>query len=176
MERTMKNPKSMIPDGQIERSILMIRGQKVIMDSDLAMLYGVETRRLNEQVKRNPERFPEDFMFRLSPTEGENLKSHFATSRKGWGGRRSSPYVFTEHGAIMAAGVLNTVKAIEVSVYVVRAFIRIREYLATHRQLAQKLAELERRIGIHDEAIQALIDTIHRLMTPPVEPKRRIGF
>jgi hypothetical protein len=172
----MKDHNAIIPEGQIERSILMIRGQKVIMDSDLAMLYGVETRRLNEQVKRNPDRFPEDFMFRLSAAEFENLKSHFATSREGWGGRRSFPYAFTEHGAIMAASVLNTAKAIEVSVYVVRAFIRIREYLATHKQLAQKLAELERKIGTHDQAIQTLIDAIHRLMTPLVQPKRRIGF
>ena len=154
----------------------MIRGQKVIMDADLAILYGVETRRLNEQVKRNSDRFPEDFMFRLSVAEFENLKSHFATSSVGWGGRRSLPYAFTEHGAIMAASVLNTTKAVEVSVYVVRAFVRIREYLATHKQLANKLVELERKIGTHDQAIQSLMDAIHRLMTPPVKPKRRIGF
>ena len=95
----MKDQKALIPEGQIERSILMIRDQKVIMDSDLAILYGVETRRLNEQVKRNSDRFPEDFMFRLSATEFENLKSHFATSSVGWGGRRSLPYAFTEQGA-----------------------------------------------------------------------------
>jgi len=172
----MKNHKSLIPEGQIERSILMIRGQKVIMDSDLAILYGVETRRLNEQVKRNSDRFPEDFMFRLSAAEFENLKSHFATSSAGWGGRRSLPYAFTEHGAIMAASVLNTTKAIEVSVYVVRAFVKIREYLATHKQLAHKLVELERKIGTHDQAIQSLMDAIHRLMMPPVKPNRRIGF
>jgi phage regulator Rha-like protein len=172
----MKNQKALIPEGQIERSILMIRGQKVIMDSDLAILYGVETRRLNEQVKRNTDRFPEDFMFRLTVEEFENLKSHFATSSASWGGRRSLPYAFTEHGAIMVASILNTAKAIEVSVYVVRAFIRIREYLATHKQLAQKLAELEQKIGTHDQAIQSLIDAIHQLMAPPVKPKRRIGF
>ena len=172
----MKNHKSLIPEGQIEQSILMIRGQKVIMDSDLAILYGVETRRLNEQVKRNPDRFPEDFMFRLSAAEFENLKSHFATSSASWGGRRSLPYAFTEHGAIMAASVLNTTKAIEVSVYVVRAFVRIREYLANHKQLAHKLVELERKIGTHDQALQSLIDAIHRLMMPPIKPKRGIGF
>jgi hypothetical protein len=146
------------------------------MDSDLAILYGVETRRLNEQVKRNSDRFPEDFMFRLSAAEFEDLKSHFATSSAGWGGRRSLPYAFTEHGAIMAASVLNTTKAIEVSVYVVRAFVRIREYLAAHKQLAHKLVELERKIGTHDQAIQSLIDAIHRLMMPPIKPKRGIGF
>ena len=172
----MKNHKSLIPEGQIERSILMIRGQKVIMDADLAILYGVETRRLNEQVKRNSERFPEDFMFRLSVAEFDNLKSHFATSSAGWGGRRSLPYAFTEHGAIMAASVLNTTKAVEVSVYVVRAFVRIREYLAANKKLANKLLELERKIGTHDQAIQSLIDAIHRLMMPPVKPKGRIGY
>jgi len=172
----MKDHKALIPEGQIERSILMIRGQKVIIDSDLAILYGVETRRLNEQVKRNSDRFPEDFMFRLSAAEFENLKSHFAISSAGWGGRRSLPNAFTEHGAIMAASVLNTAKAIEVSVYVVRAFVRIREYLASHKQLAQKLAELERKIGTHDQAIQSLMDAIHRLMAPPVHKRRQIGF
>jgi hypothetical protein len=172
----MKNHISLIPERQIERSILMIRGQKVIMDYDLAILYGVETRRLNEQVKRNSNRFPEDFMFRLFAAEFENLKSHFATSSGGWGGRRSFPYAFTEHGAIMAASVLNTTKAIEVSVYVVRAFVRIREYLATHKQLAHKLVDLERKIGTHDQAIQSLMDAIHRLMMAPVQQKRRIGF
>jgi phage regulator Rha-like protein len=136
----------------------------------------VETRRLNEQVKRNSDRFPEDFMFRLSAVEFENLKSHFATSSAGWGGRRSLPYAFTEHGAIMTASVLNTTKAIEVSVYVVRAFVRIREYLATHKQLAQKLAELERKIGTHDQAIQSLMDAIHRLMAPAAHQRRQIGF
>jgi len=117
----MNSHKSLIPEGQIERSILMIRGQKVIMDVDLAMLYGVETRCLNEQVKRNAERFPEDFMFRLTTAEFEGLKSHFAISSASWGGRRSLPYAFTEHGAIMAASVLDTAKAVEVSIYVVRA-------------------------------------------------------
>ncbi len=172
----MNSHKPLILEGHIERSILVIRGQKVIMDVDLAMLYGVETRRLNEQVKRNAERFPEDFMFRLTSAEFEDLKSHFATSSASWGGRRSLPYAFTEHGAIMAASVLNTAKAVEVSIYVVRAFIRIREYLATHKQLASKLIELERKIGTHDQAIQSLIDAIHRLMMPPAKPKRKIGY
>jgi phage regulator Rha-like protein len=109
-------------------------------------------------------------------TEFDNLKSHFATSSAGWGGRRSFPCAFTEHGAIMAASVLNTAKAIEVTVYVVRAFVRIREYLATHKQLAQKLAELERKIGTHDQAIQSLMDAIHRLMAPLAHKRHQIGF
>jgi ORF6N domain len=129
-----------------------------------------------EQVKRNSERFPEDFMFQLSTDEFEYLKSHFATSSSGWGGPRKRPFAFTEHGAIMAASVLNTTKAIEVSVYVVRAFVRIREYLATHKQLVHKLTELERKIEIHDEEIRTLINTIRRLMEPQKTKRRRIGF
>lgn len=118
----MEKKKVTIPNGHVEQLILVIRGQKVILDTDLAGLYGVETRRLNEQVKRNADRFPEDFMFQLSLEEFEILKSQFAISTSRRGGRRKCPFAFTEHGAIMAAGVLNTPKASDVSVYVVRAF------------------------------------------------------
>jgi hypothetical protein len=172
----MKNKKVMIPNGNVEQLILLIRGQKVILDADLAGLYGVETRRLNEQVKRNADRFPEDFMFQLSLEEFDILKSQFAISTPRWGGRRKRPFAFTEHGAIMAAGVLNTPKAIDVSVYVVRAFVRLREYLATHKELAHKLVELEKKLDTHDEAIQSLIMAIRRLMEPPKTKRRRIGF
>jgi hypothetical protein len=172
----MKNKKVMIPNGNVEQLILLIRGQKVILDADLAGLYGVETRRLNEQVKRNADRFPEDFMFQLSLEEFEILKSQFAISTPHWGGRRKHPFAFTEHGAIMAAGVLNTPKAIDVSVYVVRAFVRLREYLATHKELAHKLVELEKKLDTHDEAIQSLIMAIRRLMEPPKTKRQRIGF
>jgi len=168
---------SVVPVERIERSIFLIRGEKVILDADLAELYGVETRRLNEQVRRNIERFPHDFMFQLSPEEFSNLKSHFATSRSGWGGRRKLPFAFTEHGAIMAASVLNTSRAVEMSVFVVRAFVRLRSMLATHKALAAKVGELERILTTHDEQIIALIQAIKRLMTPPEPPKkRRIGF
>ena len=142
---------------QIESRILLIRCHKVIVDSDLADLYGVPTKRLNEQVKRNPVRFPVDFMFQLTPEETVNLRSHLATSKQRRGGRRYRPYAFTEHGVIMAASVLNTHRAIEVSVYVVRAFVKLREMLRTHKELAQKLSELEKRIEGHDQEIMALI-------------------
>ena len=166
-----------MPVERIESRILVLRGHRVIMDVDLAELYGVEAKRLNEQVKRNIERFPEDFMFQLTPEEFSNLKSHFATSSSGWGGKRKLPYVFTEHGAIMAANVLNSQRAIEASVYVVRAFVRLRNLLATNKKLMYKLSELEKRLDSHDETIQALITAIRELMEPlSSEPKNRIGF
>jgi hypothetical protein len=120
-----------------------------MLDSDLAELYGVTTKRLNEQVKRNRQRFPADFMFQLTSDEATNLRSRIATSKQGRGGRRYRPYAFTEHGAIMAASVLNSYRAIEVSIYVARAFVKLREMLRTHKELARKLAELEKRIGFH---------------------------
>jgi hypothetical protein len=162
---------------EIKEAIFEIRGEKVILDSDLAALYGVETRRLNEQIKRNISRFPPDFMFQLSEEEFESLKSHFAISSMGWGGRRKLPYAFTEHGAIMAASVLNTPRAVEMSVYVVRAFVRLRAVLATHKQLSAKVTELEKRLTSHDEHIQTIIEAIKRLMTTTQMTKtRKIGF
>lgn len=172
----MKNKKVLISSGQIEQKIVLIRDQKVLLDADLAELYGVTTKRLNEQVKRNVDRFPPDFMFQLDEDELVILRSHFATSKSGRGGRRYLPYAFTEHGAIMVASVLNTSRAIEISIYVVRAFVRLREYLSSHKELAHKLAELEKKLDTHDEAIQSLIMAIHRLMEPPGVKRRRIGF
>ena len=172
----MKRIESPVPIARIQQAILLIRGKRVMLDADLARLYGVSTKRLNEQVKRNQDRFPEDFMFRLNPTEASNLRSHFATSEKRRGGRRYAPYAFTEHGAIMLAAVLNTPRAIEVSVFVVRAFIRLREILATHKVLANKLAELERKIETHDKAIQSIVSAIRQLMTVPERPPKKIGF
>lgn len=161
----------------IEHMILVVRGQRVILDSDLAKLYGVTTKRLNEQVKRNAGRFPADFMLQLTATERRVLRSQSATSKPGSGGRRYAPQVFTEHGAIMAASVLNSPKAIKVSVYVVRAFVKLREFLSTHRELAAKLSELEHKVDHHDQQIVALIDAIRELMEPPPEPKRKpIGY
>jgi hypothetical protein len=155
----------------------VIRGDRVILDSDLAELYGVETRRLNEQVKRNRGRFPQDFMFQLSPDEFEGLKSHFATSRSGWGGRRKLPFAFTEHGAIMAASVLNTPQAVDMSIFVVRAFVRLRSFLATHKELAIKVTELEKKLTAHDEQILTIVEAIKQLMSlPPPVKKRPIGF
>jgi len=158
----------------VDNLIIEIRGQKVILDSDLAALYEVETKRLNEQVKRNIERFPEDFMFQLTNEEVTILKSQIATSR--WGGRRTRPYVFTEHGAIMAASVLNTPKAVEMSVYIVRAFIKMRTFLTQYKELAQKVAEFETKLGKHDEAIVSIINAVKQLMEPPKPKKKVIGF
>src|SRR5215813_4541508 len=163
---------------RVDSRILHLRDHKVILDSDLAELYRVSVKRLNEQVKRNRERFPTDFLFRLTAKEFESLRSQNATS--GRGGRRYLPYAFTEHGAIMAATVLNSPRAVEISVYVVRAFVRLRAMLASNRELARRFdeleARLEKRLTAHDEAIAAILSAIRELMNPP-EPKRRaIGF
>ena len=171
-----KREKSIIPSGHIEGLILLLRGQKVIIDSDLAQLYGVTTSRLNEQVKRNKHRFPADFMFQLSRDEFTNLKSQFATSSSGWGGRRKLPYAFTEHGAIMAASVLNTKRAVAVSVYVVRAFIKLRQMLMPYKELMQKLGRIEKKLQAYDEQIAAL-SAIRQLMSSiEKKPKEPIGF
>ena len=168
--------KDLIPTEQIERAIFLIRGQKVILDTDLARLYGVTAKRLNEQVKRNRHRFPDDFAFQLSSAEFASLRSQIAISKKGRGGRRYAPYAFTEHGAIMAANVLYSRRAVQMSVYVVRAFVRLRAILATHKELDKKLAELERRVKSHDEHIQSLFEAIRHLMAPELPRPRRIGF
>lgn len=160
----------------VESKIVILRHQKVILDNDLAQLYGVTVKRLNQQVKRNAERFPSDFMFQLTAKEHEVLRLHFATSKGGRGGRRYAPFVFTEHGAVMAATVLNSKKAIETSVLVVRAFVRLRKMLATNRQLGQKIAELEDRLESHDKTIQDIFEAIRELMAPPEASKARIGF
>jgi phage regulator Rha-like protein len=169
--------KALVPAERVERPILLIRGQKVLLDEELAALYGVRTKRLNEQVKRNIERFPADFMFRLTVAETAALRSQDATIEKGRGQHRKYlPHAFTEHGAIMAAAVLNSPRAIEMSILVVRAFVKLRSMLATHRELAIKLALLERRLSTHDQQIVALFEAIRGLMQPPLQPTRRIGF
>ena len=172
----MSNPEAVVSLDRVETLILSIRGRRVILDSALARLYGVTTARLNEQVKRNPDRFPPDFVFALSRQEFTALISQNATS-KGRGGRRKVPYVFTEHGAIMAANVLSSSRAIEVSVYVVRAFVRLREMTVANTEVAAKLGELERKVASHDKAIRSLVTAIRRLMeSPPPTPRKRIGF
>lgn len=160
----------------IENKIHTIRGQKVMLDSDLAEIYGVLTWRLNEQVKRNIDRFPPDFMFRLKEREFDILRSQFASSNKGRGGRRYLPYVFTEHGAVMLASVLNSPRAVEASIFVVRAFVKMREILSVHKEFARKLKQLERQVAGHDEDISALIEAIKQLIEPPPKPGRQIGF
>lgn len=172
----------LVPLERIEDRILLIRGQKVMIDADLAELYGVPTKRLNEQVKRNAERFPEDFVFRLTTQEVEALnRSQFATGSQKHRDPRFTPFAFTEHGTIMAANVLASPQAVEMSVYVVRAFVRLREVIASNKELAQRLDELERRIEqklhTHDQAIAGILDAIRQLMAPPPAPKKRpIGF
>ena len=159
----------------VEGAIYLIRGQRVMLDSDLAAIYGVTTKRLNEQLRRNRKRFPQDFVFQLTTEEFRNLRPQFATS-KGRGGRRYFPWVFTEHGAIMLASVLNSDIAVQASVRVVRAFVRLREMVAANAQLAAKLEELERRLDSHDEAIVDLFAALKRLLEPEPKPKREIGF
>jgi len=161
---------------QIESQIFLVRGQKVILDSDLALLYGVEVRALNQAVKRNERRFPSDFILSLTAKESETLRSQSVISKSSRGGRRYAPYAFTEHGAIMAATVLNSPRAVEMSIFVVRAFLRLRETLANHKELATKLGELEQRLQTHDNKIVEIIKAIHVLAMPPEKPVRRIGF
>ncbi len=161
---------------QVESRILFLRHQRVILDKDLGELYGVPVRHLNQQIKRNQQRFPSDFMFQLTDKEHRVLRSQIVISRKGSGGRRYAPYAFTEHGAIMAATVLNSKRAIQMSVFVVRAFVRLREMLSANRQFAAKMDELERRLETHDSAIQELIEAIKELMVPEEQLRGKIGF
>jgi hypothetical protein len=195
---TRKQRSTPVDVTQVERLIYLVRGQRVVLDQDLAALYGVTTKRFNEQIRRNRRRFPPDFMFKMTREEYENLRSQFATSRNpieiGTGENQSLrsqfatlktgrgkhrkylPNLFTEHGAIMAASVLNSPKAVEMSIFVVRAFVRLRELLSTHHQLAAKLDELEGKLSTHDEQIVVLFEAIRQLMDEPVPEKRRIGF
>ena len=170
------NKTAIILAKKVDSKIVILRDQKVILDVDLAALYGVSVKRLNEQIKRNASRFPSDFLFRLSRAESENLRSQIATSSSSHGGRRYLPHAFTEHGAIMAATVLNSKRAIEMSVFVVRAFVRMREALVMNQQIVTKLSELERRLENHDADIQELVEAIRELMAPPSANTRRIGF
>src|SRR3984893_15952056 len=161
----------------VERAIYLIRGPRIMLDSDLAAIYGTRTMRLNEQFRRNRKRFPDDFAFVLTREEFARLISQIAISKKGRGGRRKLPIAFTEHGAIMLASVLNSDVAVQASVRVVRAFVRLREMVAANAQLAGKLAELELRLGSHDEAIANLFAALKQLVEPTDAPKRReIGF
>lgn len=160
----------------VESRILFIRSRRVLLDSDLAELYQVTVKRLNQQVKRNVERFPEDFMFRLTPGENKVLRSQIATSNRGRGGRRYLPFVFTEHGTIMAASVLNSPRAVEMSIFVVRAFVRLNEMLASNRELAAKVMEFDRRLKTHDAAINHIVAAIKRLMKPSARRIPQIGF
>jgi len=168
--------KAVIAVGKIEQRILLIRGEKVIIDADLAEFYGVPTKRLNEQVKRNKDRFPADFMFKLRGEEKAEVVAncdHLSKLKYS----KALPYAFTEHGAIMVAGVLNSPRAIEVSVFIVRAFIKLRRTVAEHKELAKKIAELEYRLADHDDKIISLVRAIRKFVnTEPPPKRRRIGF
>jgi hypothetical protein len=175
MPKTQTTPLSIDRIGQ---SIVVLRGHRVILDRELALIYGVSTGRLNEAVKRNVERFPSDFMFQFSAQEIENLRSQFATLS--WGGRRYRPFAFTEHGAIQAANVLNSPRAVAMGIYVVRAFVQLRELLNSNKELARQFAQLESRLNNkladHDQAIAAILSAIRELMNPPAPKRRGIGF
>lgn len=166
-----------VPLDEVSRAILFLRGTRVILDSDLAALYGASTKRLNEAVKRNAARFPKDFLFRLRRAEIASAnRSQSATGSQRHRDPRFPPYEFTEHGAIQAANVLNSPRAVEMGVHVVRAFIRLRGVLATNSALADQLDELERKYRRHDKAIVAMLSAIRQLMNPPLPKPRGIGF
>ena len=173
----MKTPapkQALIPVERIARTIVKLRGQNVMRDADLAALYKVTTKRLNEQVKRNRQRFPPDFMFQVTQAEYADLRSQFATSSPpAHGGRRSLPYVFTEHGAIMAATVLNSPRAVQMSIFVVRAFVGFRRMIQSHAELTKKLDELAAK---YDDQFEVVFEAIRELMTPTTGKRRRIGF
>jgi hypothetical protein len=174
-------PAALVPVEHITRAILVLRGHRVLLDAELAELYGVPTKALNQAVKRNAERFPDDFMFRLSRAEAEAFnRSQSVTGSQKHRDPRFPPYAFTEHGAIMASMILNSPHAVEMSVYVVRAFVHLRELLSSNRELARRFAQLETRLDKklteHDQAIAAILSAIRQLMHPPAPKRRPIGF
>ncbi|MBW2741845.1 MAG: ORF6N domain-containing protein [Deltaproteobacteria bacterium] len=165
-----------VPIESIVSKIVFIRDEKVMLDRDLAELYGVETGALNRAVKRNTERFPEDFMFQVTGEEAEVLRCQTGISKPGRGGRRYLPYVFTEQGVAMLSSVLNSKRAIDVNIAIMRAFVQLRKMITSNNKLARKLAELEQHLESHDEQIQAIFEAIRQLMTPPAKPRKNIGF
>jgi hypothetical protein len=171
---------SSVPTEQIGRSILILRGHRVLLDEHLAALYGVQTRVLIQAVKRNLARFPEDFMFQLSAAEWSALRSQIVISKIGRGGRRYAPYAFTEQGVAMLSSVLNSERAIAVNIEIMRTFVRMRELLASNKVLAKRFAQLEARLdkklAEHDDAITAILSAIRELMNPPPPKRRPIGF
>jgi len=175
---TTSQPTEPLSIGDIAQRIHLIRGQRVVLDTDLAAFYGETTKRFNQQVNRNRERFPEDFMFQLNAEEYESLRLQFATLKTGRGQHRKYlPHVFTEHGAIMAATLLNSPRATALSVYVVRAFVELRGMLSSNRELAGKVHALECKVSVHERNIAELVDSMANLLSaPPIPPKRPIGF
>jgi len=163
-----------VPDELIMNNIYLIRGQKVMLDHDLAKLYQVEKKRLNEQVSRNKERFPGDFMFQLNKEEFQNLKSQFATSS--WGGLRKLPYAFTEQGVAMLSGILNSSTAIRVNIQIIRVFTKMRELLMTNKDILLQLEKVEKKLTKHDDEIILIFQYLKKLLKPPQTPRERIGF
>jgi len=160
----------------IEKRIFVVRGRQVMLDEDLADLYGVETKRLIQQVKRNLKRFPEDFMLQLDKAEAEALRSQIATSNDGRGGRRYAPYVFTEQGVAMLSGVLRSDRAIAVNIEIMRTFVELRRVASSYAAIEKRLEEIERELGGHDAQLHQIFKTLRQLISPPVRPKRPIGF
>lgn len=171
---TSKEKSLVIPIESVAQRIFLIRGNKVILDSDLAELYGIKTKEFNKSVRRNISRFPPDFMFRLTKDELENLRFQFGTSS--WGGRRYLPYAFTEHGVAMLSAVLRSPRAVQINILIVRAFIRIREILASNKDLAQKIQELEAEQKVQNKHINAIYSMLDRLIQEPVKHSVKVGF
>ena len=169
-------PLELIAAPAIEKRILVVRGRQVMLDEDLADLYGVETKRLVEQVKRNLDRFPEDFMVQLNKAEAAALRSQTATSNTGRGGRRYAPYVFTEQGVAMLSSVLRSKRAIAVNIEIMRAFVELRRVASSYTLIEKRLEQVERGMGEHDEQLKQIFNALHQLMVPPPQPKRPIGF
>ena len=171
-----KKPLTPVSYDQIEHVIHVVRGQRVILDADLARLYGVTTKSLNQAVKRNPDRFPDDFAFPLTHQEVMALRSQIVTSNTGRGGRRTIPWVFTEQGVAMLSSVLHSPQAIRVNVEIMRVFVRLRRLLATPGELVEQITKLAETVRLHDDQIKAIAEVLHQMMEPPEKPKRRIGF
>jgi hypothetical protein len=169
----MEKLRAMVPESRIARHIAFVRGHKVMLDRDLAVLYRVSTKQLNQQVQRNGERFPSDFMFQLTPEEADSLRSQFVTSNTEWGGRRSLPYAFTEQGVAMLSGVLKSRRAVLVNVEIMRTFVKLRQILSTHAELARKLEELEKK---YDSQFRVVFDAIRELMSAEAGEGRPVGF
>lgn len=177
MAKRAKKSAALVPAGEaIEQAIHVIRGHRVMLDADLAILYGVPTSRLNEQVTRNSERFPEDFAFQLTAQEFTALISQIATSKVGRGGRRKLPWVFTEHGVAMLSSVLRSPTAVQVNIAIIRAFVRLRRLLATPGELVEQLTKLADTVKLHDHQIKAVADVLQRMVEQPPGPRRKIGF
>jgi hypothetical protein len=172
----MGDKKALVPEEVIVRKILFVRGEKVLLDRDLAELYGVETRVLKQAVRRNRKRFPKDFMFELTKQEFEDWRSQFVISNSDKMGLRYRPMAFTEQGVAMLSSVLNSDRAIEVNIAIMRAFVQLRKMIASNKDLAQKIKELEKRLEKHDEDIKLIFEAIRELMTPPDTPPKKIGF